>query len=66
MQSFVEYWNERHPNDEYPTTESVSGEWFASRNLPMIVACCCCEMTMALPSARIDEEGYIVCSGCAE
>ena len=34
---------------------NISGEWFAKRGLPMIVHCTCCEMTMALPSAFIDD-----------
>ena len=66
MRNFVTYWDEENPDDKFPRTESVSGEWFAERRLPMIVACTCCEMTMALPSAMVDDDGYIFCSSCSE
>ena len=32
--------------------------------LPMIVRCTCCETTMALPNAYIDDEGYTYCTNC--
>ena len=44
----------------------IDGSWFAERGLPMIVHCSCCESTLALPSAMINEEGYTYCRGCAE
>ena len=66
MRNFVTYWNEEHPDDPFPSTREVSGGWFAERGLPMIVECSCCCMTMALPCAEIDDEGYIHCSSCAE
>ena len=44
---------------------NISGAWFFENHLPMIVECCCCGMTMASPSAWIDEEGYTYCSDCA-
>ena len=43
----------------------ISAEWFAKHSLPMIVSCSCCQMTMALPSAWIDENGYLYCDDCA-
>ena len=45
---------------------TISGEWFYEHQIPMVVACCCCRMTMASPSAWIDDEGYIYCSDCAD
>lgn len=42
----------------------MDGDWFASRGLPMIVACANCETTMALPNALIDEEGTTFCHDC--
>lgn len=45
---------------------NITGAWFAEHHLPMIVKCTCCEVTMALPSARIDEDGTIYCPSCAE
>ena len=49
--------------DELPKGD-IRGEWFAKRGLPMIVRCTCCEMTMALPSAYIDDNGYTYCAEC--
>lgn len=52
-------------NIEMPKGE-INGSWFAENRLPMIVECSCCGMTMALPSAMIDEDGCIYCPNCAE
>ena len=43
----------------------ISGEWFSENHLPIIVRCSCCDMTMASPSAWIDDDGYTFCSRCA-
>ena len=48
---------------EMPKGE-ISGSWFEENNLPMIVQCTCCGMTMALPSAMVDDEGKIFCDSC--
>ena len=45
---------------------SISGEWFAKNHFPMVVSCRCCDMTMASPSAWIDDDGYVYCSTCAD
>lgn len=45
---------------------AIDGGWFVENGLPMIVSCTCCGMTMALPSAMVDEDGTIYCSSCAE
>ena len=45
---------------------NINGSWFAENQLPMIVECSCCGTTMALPSAMIDDDGYICCHNCAE
>lgn len=45
---------------------NISGTWFSENGIPMIVACSCCGMTMASPSAWIDEEGYTFCDSCAD
>ena len=42
---------------------NINGSWFAENNLPMIVECSCCGMTMALPSVYV-ENGYIYCGNC--
>ena len=44
---------------------NISGEWFSRNGLPMVVRCSCCDMTMASPSAWIDEDGYVYCGLCA-
>lgn len=56
-------WIKEELNIEMPNGD-ISGEWFAENNLPMIVKCTCCEMSMALPSAMINNEGEIFCPDC--
>lgn len=62
MKTFAEWFKENY-NEELPTG-SINGSWFADHGLPMIVECSCCTTTMALPSAVIDDEGYVFCSTC--
>ena len=50
---------------EMPKGE-ISGEWFAENDLPMVVQCTECGMTMILPSALIDDEGCCYCAGCVD
>lgn len=52
-----------HYNIEMPTGQ-IPGTWFSENGLPMIVSCSCCQMTMASPSALVDEDGSIYCSSC--
>lgn len=47
-------------------TENLSGDWFVERGLPMIVECTCCEATMVLSTAFIDDNDYLYCSTCAD
>lgn len=47
-------------------SEKVSAEWYLNHNIPMIVACRCCETTMFVHSAMVDDDGYAYCSSCAE
>ena len=63
MKSFVQYLKDEL--DEEMPKGNVDANWFINRGLPMVVECKCCQMTMALPNAFIDEEGYTYCSGCA-
>lgn len=63
MKTMKEYLLEKR-NLEIPN-EYVSGEWFAEHNLPMVVTCKCCDMSMILFSALVDEDGYCYCSCCA-
>ena len=63
MKSFKEYieqkWNVKVPEG------NISGEWFQKNSIPMVVRCSCCDMTMASPSAWVDEDGYTFCGSCA-
>lgn len=43
----------------------ISGEWFTQHGYPMVIRCSCCDMTMAIPSAFIDDKGYTYCAFCA-
>ena len=45
--------------------DNIPGSWFAENHLPMIVRCTCCDTSMVLPSARIDDDGEIYCPSCA-
>lgn len=63
MVSFEQYIRENR-GIEMPKG-NISGAWFAEHHIPMVVRCCCCEMTMASPSAWIDDKGYTYCSDCA-
>lgn len=45
---------------------TISGSWFADNGIPMVVRCCCCDMSMASPSAWLDDDGYTYCSDCAD
>ena len=49
---------------EMPKGE-INGSWFSENGLPMIVKCSCCGMTMALPSAMVDDDGHCFCSSCS-
>jgi len=63
MKNFYQYMEER--GIEVPEHE-ISGAWFSKHGFPMVVRCSCCDMTMALPSAWIDDEGYTFCGSCAD
>ena len=62
MKSFFDYVRER--GIDIPEKE-IPGDWFSKHGYPMVVRCCCCEMTMAIPSAWVDDAGYTYCSDCA-
>ena len=62
MKSFTEYVRDR--GIEIPEKE-IPGSWFSRHGYPMVVRCTCCEMTMATPSAWVDDNGYTFCSDCA-
>lgn len=62
MKTFEQWFNERHHN-KLPKG-NLDAWWFIEHSLPMVVECKCCTMTMALPSAFIDEDNYAYCSDC--
>ena len=38
---------------------------YRDKNLPpMVVECKCCGMTLILPQAHLDEDGYVYCPSC--
>ena len=57
-------WFEDQGDEKLPENE-ISGEWFHTHRLPMIVSCCECGTTMALPFAYITEEDCCLCDCCA-
>ena len=62
MKTFEQWFNEHHHTKMPKGT--IDAGWFIDHGLPMIVECRCCGMTMALPSAFIDNECYTYCSSC--
>ena len=64
MKSFTDYIKEKL--DLEMPKGNVPGSWFADNGIPMVVRCCCCDMTMVSPSAWIDDEGYTYCGTCAD
>ena len=63
MKSFMKYAKDRYGDIPENT---IPGDWFVKHSLPMVVRCACCEMTMALPSAYVNNDGYTFCSDCAD
>lgn len=59
----AEEWLKKELDIEMPKG-NINGSWFVEHNLPMIVECSCCRMTMALPSAYVDDNGCIYCGEC--
>ena len=64
MLSFTDY-IKQEMDLEMPQGD-VPGSWFYDNRIPMVVRCCCCDMTMASPSAWVDDEGYTYCADCAD
>ena len=62
MKTVAQYLKDKY-NIEMPKG-NIEASWFQKEGLAMIVECSCCTMTMALPSAFIDEDGYIYCADC--
>lgn len=62
MQTFKEWFEEKHKK-EVPEG-SIPMTWFDEHKIPMVVACACCDTTMTITSAHIDEENFVYCSTC--
>jgi len=62
MKSFFDY--VKSQGVEIPES-NIPGSWFRENGYPMVVRCFCCDMTMASPSAWIDEQGFTYCTDCA-
>lgn len=65
MKKFREWYKEVNGIEpDYDRSKSAM-EWCNENGLPMIVSCTCCESTMIIFSAYIDEENYTYCPSCA-
>lgn len=64
MKTFKE-WYKEVSGKEISDDTLHDGNWFMERGLPMVVSCTCCESTLLLPGAYLDDEDYIYCSSCA-
>lgn len=62
MQTFAEWLKEQY-GINLPKG-NINGEWFVENGLPIVVRCSCCGMTMASPSAYVDDDGYTYCADC--
>ena len=40
--------------------------WCKEEGVPMIVSCTCCESTMIVFNAFVDDEDHVYCPSCAE
>lgn len=58
-------WYEGVSGKEFPNAAIHNGNWFMEHGLPLVVSCLCCESTLLLPDAYLDDEGYIYCPSCA-
>ena len=64
MKKFADYLKEDLGID-FPKGD-VEGKWFEENHINMIVRCTSCGMTMASPSAMIDDNGDVYCASCAD
>ena len=49
---------------DYETTQDKL-LWCKERGLPVVVSCTCCEGTLLIFNAFVDEEDYTYCPSCA-
>lgn len=65
MKNFKD-WYKEVSGKEISESALHNGNWHMERGLPMVVSCTCCESTLLLPGAYIDNEDYVYCPSCAE
>ena len=58
-------WYKEVSGKEFPSAAVHNGNWFMEHGLPLVVSCTCCESTLLLPGAYLDDEDYIYCPSCA-
>lgn len=58
-------WYKEVSGKEFPNAANLNGDWFTTQGLPMVVSCTCCESTLLLPSAYLDDKSYVYCPSCA-
>lgn len=63
MNTFKEWFKANFPGEEVPEGQ-ISGVWFATHGLPMIVSCTNCGTTMCIVGAMVDENNDIFCPTC--
>ena len=61
----AQQWIKEVLNIEMPSGK-ISGEWFVKNDLPIIVKCTCCESTMILPNALVNDAGETFCQDCVD
>ena len=64
MKKFKDWYKEAS-GKEFPNAATHNGNWFMEQGLPIVVSCSCCESTLLLPRAYLDDEDYIYCPSCA-
>lgn len=63
--TFKTWFEENHPGVNIPGGD-IPASWFSDNELPMIVRCSCCDTTMIVFSAIIDDDDYVYCSNCLD
>lgn len=64
MKTFQE-WFKANRSEEFPEGD-INGSWFVEHNIPMVVQCTCCDMTLCVVNAHIDNYGNTFCGSCSE
>ena len=65
MKSFKEWYKSATGIEPDYETAKIKFSWCKERGLPMVVSCSCCETTMLIFNAFIDDKNYVYCPSCA-